>query len=364
MTDCCQFVSALAERGWTHAGGVPCSTFSGPIAHLTTEGRYRPAANEGLALSDAAGAWLGGRRQAVFLQNSGFGNLLNPLTSLCQPYEIPVLAFMSMRGWPDPSRDEPQHEVMGTTVESLLSTIGISTLMLNDDEVDSTLDRAVDMVDAGRPVFVLVPFRSIGKHPGASEAAKSERASFPDTAEVARTIAASCSSECAIFSTTGFASRFLFAAGDRARNFYMQGSMGHASSLALGYAATHPERTVVVLDGDGAALMHMGIFSTVGASRPANLVHVIVDNGSYESTGSQPSTAPTTDFVAIGQACGYASARAVGTVDDLRQSLADAFGSEGPALIVVRAIEVDAAVPNRAGAQIELPEVAARLRTH
>jgi phosphonopyruvate decarboxylase len=362
MIDCCDFVDALADRGWHHAGGVPCSTFGGPIAHLTAELRYRAAANEGLALSDAAGAWLGGRRQAVFLQNSGFGNLLNPLTSLCQPYAIPVLAFMSMRGWPDPAADEPQHAIMGSSVESVLSTLGVWAAPLGETDLDSVLDRAGEVVDSGRPAFILVPFRSIGEHPISDDQLPADSSMLPDTAEIAKVISSACDADWTVFATTGYASRFLHAAGDRTGNFYMQGSMGHASSMALGYAVSRPERPVVILDGDGAALMHLGVFSTIGAARPDNLVHIVVDNGGYESTGFQASTASTTNFVAIARACGYSSARTVTTVADLEQCLADPFDGSGPALIVVRAAAVDGAIPTRAGASLGLSDVATRLR--
>ncbi|QNE35613.1 thiamine pyrophosphate-dependent enzyme [Leifsonia shinshuensis] len=361
MIECCRFVDALADRGWAHAGGVPCSTFGGPIGHLTAEGRYRPAANEGLALSDAAGAWLGGRRQAVFLQNSGFGNLLNPLTSLSQPYGIPVLAFMSMRGWPDPAADEPQHAIMGSTLESLLAELGVWAAPLTDADPESVLDRAADIVDSGRPAFVLVPFRSIGAHPR-TERGHSNAPSLPDTAEVAQAISRACDADWTVFATTGYASRFLHAAGDRPANFYMQGSMGHVSSLALGYATAQPERPVVVIDGDGAALMQLGAFSTIGAARPRNLLHVVIDNGGYESTGGQASSAPSTDFVAIARACGYASAWVVESITDLDYCLVRPFDGPGPRLIVVRAGPVRGEIPHRAGASLGLADVAARVR--
>ncbi|MEZ2390140.1 phosphonopyruvate decarboxylase [bacterium RCC_150] len=361
MIACCDLVAALAAQGWNHASGVPCSTFTGPIAHLSGTGRYRAAANEGLALSDAAGAQLGGRRQAVFLQNSGLGNLINPLTSLCQPYAVPVLALVSMRGWPDPDADEPQHAVMGRTTPGILTDLGVwhATLSANDD-LDLTLYQASRAVLAGTPAFLLLPYRSIGPHPGA---APSTRATGPDTAEVAAVLAATCPAGTVIFATTGHASRYLHDAGDRPENFYMQGSMGHVSSVALGYAAANPDERVVVLDGDGAALMHLGVLSTIGAERPANLIHVIIDNGGYESTGAQQSTSGTTDLAGVARACGYPTASTVDTLDGLRQTLAFAASTHGPHLILVRAGRTVREAPQRAGASLALPEIAARLRS-
>jgi phosphonopyruvate decarboxylase len=165
-----------------------------------------------------------------------------------------------------------------------------------------------------------------------------------------------------VFATTGYASRFLHSAGDRAANFYMQGSMGHVSSLALGYASSQPDRPVVIVDGDGAALMHLGALSTIGAARPQNLLHVIIDNGGYESTGSQASTASSTDFAAIARACGYGSAWKVDSLTDLEYCLVHPFDGPGPRLIVVRAGPVAGDIPHRAGASLGLAEVAVRVR--
>ncbi len=359
MIDCCEFVSALAARGWGHAGGVPCGTFTGPIAHLTSAGRYSAAANEGLAVSEAAGAQLAGRRQAVFLQNSGLGNLINPLTSLCQPYAVPVLGIVSMRGWPDQDADEPQHAVMGQGTEAILSDLGIWHTVITPESLEPDLDRAAQAVESGRSAFLLLPYRSIGHHPGSSPAT---RVAGPDTASVAEAISSACPPGTVIFGTTGYASRYLHHAADRARNFYMQGSMGHVSSIALGYASARPDEKVLVLDGDGAALMHLGVLSTIGAEQPANLVHVIIDNGGYESTGSQRGTSGTTDFAAVARACGYLAASTVDTLESLRQQLAFAASTHGPHLIVVRAGRVSGRLPERAGASLSLPEFAERLR--
>lgn len=359
MIDCCDLVSALAERGWNHGGGVPCSTFAGPIAHLSAAGAYRAAANEGLALSDAAGAHLAGRPQAVFLQNSGLGNLVNPLTSLCQPYAIPVLALVSMRGWPDPHADEPQHSVMGRSTGALLADLGVWHRSVAETDLELALDQALETVYRGEPAFLLVPHRSIGRHPAAVPAIQT---AGPDTADVAAVLATVCQAATVVFSTTGHASRYLHNAGDRPRNFYMQGSMGHVSSLALGYATASPREKVIIFDGDGAALMHLGVFSTIGAEHPHNLVHVIVDNGGYESTGSQPCTSRTTDLAGVARACGYLAASTVDSLESFRQQFAFAVSSHGPHLIVVRAAATTREAPQRAGASLALPHIAARLR--
>ncbi|WP_423183514.1 phosphonopyruvate decarboxylase [Arthrobacter sp. NyZ413] len=359
MIDCCDLIAGLAARGWNQGSGVPCSTFAGPIAHLSASGHYRAAANEGLALSGAVGARLAGRREAVFLQNSGLGNLINPLTSLCHPYAVPVLALVSMRGWPDPAADEPQHALMGQTTETILSALGIWHTILTAESLDAALDRAEQVISGGRSAFLLLPHRSISQHPGATPALPT---GGPDTADVTSAVTDACPPGTAIFATTGFTSRYLHDAQDRPENFYMQGSMGHVSSLALGYANAAPEKTVIVLDGDGAALMHLGAVSTIGAAQPANLVHVVIDNGGYESTGSQQSTSGTTDLAAVAKACGYRAASTVDTAAALQQQLASAAAAPGPHFILVRAGRTIRQTPQRAGASLSLPHIAARLQ--
>jgi phosphonopyruvate decarboxylase len=362
VINCCDFIAELDTRGWTHASGVPCSTFSGPIAHLTGTGCYEASANEGLALSSAAGAALGGRRQAVFLQNSGLGNLINPLSSLCGPYGIPVLVVMSLRGWPNPAGDEPQHEIMGRASVAILDALGVWHARLDGspEQFTDALDRAAAVVAGRRSAFLLAPMRSIGEH--SSAAADSAGPDRPDSMQIAQAIAGWADPATVVFSSTGFLSRYLFAAADRQRNFYMQGSMGHASALAVGYCRTQPDTDVVVLDGDGAALMHLGQLAVLGSSGCARLIHVIVDNGSYASTGGQDSPSAATDFAAVAAACGYQTSHTVASVDELVLQLHQARGTIGPHCIVVDSSATrSACAPPRASAALSLTDIADRL---
>jgi phosphonopyruvate decarboxylase len=111
----------------------------------------------------------------------------------------------------------------------------------------------------------------------------------------------------AVLATTGFCGRELYAVEDRANHLYMVGSMGCVSPMALGLALARPDLRVVALDGDGAALMRMGAFATLGAYGPRNLVHLLLDNGVHDSTGGQATVAPGVSFAEIAGACGYAS---------------------------------------------------------
>ncbi|MGC0419635.1 phosphonopyruvate decarboxylase [Embleya sp. AB8] len=357
------FCDALADFGVALVTGVPCSFFSAPIARFTREGRYVPAANEGAALAIAAGAAVAGIRVAVVAQNSGLGNLVNPLTSLLMTYDIPALVFTSLRGWPDPGGDEPQHAVMGAATHEVLDALGVGYRTLRRGTDAAGLRALLAGTDkelaSGNCVFVLVEKGAVevpppGVDPPAARPALARAA-------VLRSITAHAAGV-PVVSTTGYTSRELFATGDVPTNFYMQGSMGHASAFALGLALRGPAAEVVLVDGDGAALMHLGTMSTIGALAPPGLVHVVLDNGAYESTGAQATTSGSTDFAAIARACGYASAVCCRDLAHLGTALASARAAPGPHLLVVPIGRSAGAAPPRATASIGAREIHHRLR--
>lgn len=343
------FCEELRERGFAVASGVPCSHFGGPIELLSrTPGRYVPAANEGGAMAIAAGVSLAGRRAYVMLQNSGLGNLVNPLTSLLMTFHIPVLTFVSQRGCPDPADDEPQHRIMGPATAPILEAVGAPAWELRKDHEPAAFRALLDEVEkalaAHQPAFVLVEKGAVGK---AEPAAPSPVREGLSSADAIRLIAA-VAEDCAIVATTGYTGRELFSLADAPGNFYMQGSMGHASSIGLGVALTRPERRVVVIDGDGAALMHLGALSVIGNQAPRNLVHVILDNGAHESTGGQRTTSETTSFAAAALAAGYRTATDCPTLADLDNALRRAISTPGPHACVVRTRPREGDIPPRA----------------
>ncbi len=362
MIDADRFCTQLIAHGFTSATGVPCSYLAGPIEWLSREERYVPAANEGTALAIAAGAALAGSRTAVFAQNSGLGNLINPLASLQMTYDIATLVFVSLRGWPDPSQDEPQHALMGQVTGRLLDALGAARWLLTAEanDLDGILDEAEGELAHGRPAFVLVEKGAIGG------VVKGENGDLPvceTRAGVLRAIQPDLR-ELPIISTTGYTSRELFSMRDADNHFYMQGSMGHAVAIGLGLSRTLSDaQPVVVLDGDGAALMHLGTMSTIGSTAPANLVHILFDNGSYESTGSQATSSSTTDFVQIGLACGYRTARECSEVPDVRSALRMMLATPGPHLLVVRVASSHGTAPPRATSAMSAPEIHRRFRT-
>jgi phosphonopyruvate decarboxylase len=345
MISAAGFCTALERIGVRLVTGVPCSYFAGPLRLLESRpGRYVPAANEGAALAIAAGAELTGNRAAVIVQNSGFGNLVNPLTSLLLTFDIPVLVFMSLRGWPDPARDEPQHAVMGRTTHDLLDALRVpyEVLKPEEDHLAEALATADEARADGRPAFILVPKGTIEAPPAAPADA---------TAPFGRREALSAVlphvDGALVFTTTGYVSRELFGLRDRAETFYMQGSMGHALALGLGAALSRPDRRVLVIDGDGALLMHTGTAFTAGALAPPNLVHVVLDNGSYESTGGQRTTSSTVDWWALGAAAGYRSSVVCETAPALGRALDATRGISGPHLVVARIAATPGVTPPR-----------------
>ncbi|MCX4902784.1 phosphonopyruvate decarboxylase [Streptomyces sp. NBC_00878] len=354
-----KFAAALLAQDYRFFSGVPCSRLAGLVSVLSGhEGRYVPAANEGAALAVAAGARMAGTRSAVLIQNSGLGNLVNPLTSLALAYEIPVLIVVSLRGWPV-GTDEPQHSVMGRTTESTAGLYGVPSMLLEPSpaSLEEALACAREAEATGKPYFLLVP-------KGTVETAEPVPISVgPDRtlsrAEAVRMVSARVA-DAAIYGTTGYTSRALFAAADRPGNFYMQGSMGHALALGLGTALRRPDRRVVVLDGDGAALMHLGTMSTVGHLAPANLLHVVLDNGTYGSTGSQPTTSAAVDWPELARATGYRAAWSCADGSELPTALDKALTEPGPCLVAVRIRAAETDVPPRASAHLPLAGIRAR----
>ena len=365
-----EFLDLLDEIGCRHLSGVPCSYLSRVYEQLATDQRftYVPSAHEGTAFALVTGMMLGGQGAALLVQNSGLGNLVNPLTSLAMPYKLPVLTFMTMRGWPSADPGEPQHEVMGRATEPLLTGLGLPCHVLPDTvaEAREMLARVQHERRAGTPSFVLVPSRIPGERPAAtvapsataSPATPRELTRGAAIAELRRLLPGSL-----WVSTTGYISRDLFQQSDGPENFYLQGSMGHAVSVAAGIALSRPDRRVVAIDGDGSALMHLGAMSTVGQTAPPNLVHAVLDNGTYESTGGQATTAATTAFAQVATACGYRRAISVGGAEELRAA-ADALHGPGPVLAHIRIAAQSPAAGARASGTVTVDQIARRFAAH
>jgi len=374
-----EFARQAAELGYRWYAGVPCSFLTGLINHVSTDPAlsYVSAANEGDAVAAAAGAWVGGQRSVALMQNSGLGNAVSPLTSLTNVFRIPVLLLITVRGEPGIA-DEPQHLLMGRITPALLGTIEIPWAYLPDSPkaLGQALLEAEDWIGENqRPYALLV--RKGRFQPCRAASAKAQHLSprvaprsswrSPTSARPSRIEALERLArlvperKSVLIATTGYTGRELYSLGDRAHQLYMVGSMGCASSFGLGLALTRPDLLVVVLDGDGAALMRMGNLATVGAYHPPNLVHLLLDNEVHDSTGGQATVARNISFGAIAAACGYAE---VMEGDDL--SLIDEAlqGQKriGPVFVHLKIAPGTAATPPRPG--LAPADVLRRLMKH
>jgi phosphonopyruvate decarboxylase len=332
-------LSKLAAAGYAFFSGVPCSNFGDLFDRVADTPIFLnvPAANEGSAVALAAGAVLSGRRSVVALQNSGLGNIINPLTSLLMVNEIPLLLLLSVRGHPDEPADEPQHTVMGAKTVALLDQLPVAWCEFDGTEggLDRALLRAEEAFGRAQPFALLV---RKGQLAGSKTADRGENCSEYGVS-VAQAIELVCrplASESLVVSTTGYISRELFRLRDRPQNFYMQGSLGHCSAVAAGLAIAAPERPVIALDGDGAVLMHMGVLSTIGHASPPNFIHVVLDNESYTSTGGQLSTSRTSSLEIAASACGYRTATRCVHGQDISAVMQRCLGEPGPHFVLCK----------------------------
>jgi phosphonopyruvate decarboxylase len=331
------FVQALRRAGFALFSGTPCSCLAPLINRVidSPEVRYVGAANEGQAVAIACGAELGGKPGVVLFQNSGLGNAVNPLTSLALTLRIPVLVIASWRGHPGRAPDEPQHQLMGRITPDLLRLMEIpcEEVPADDTGIAPMLQRAMaHMSERKTPYGLVVPEGTVQPYALQTPAplAVSDRSrtvpegkrqvSPLDQDEVLAAIQASVLPTDAVLATTGFTGRALYALDDRPNQLYMVGSMGCVSSLGIGLALVQPRRRVIVLDGDGAMLMHMGALAAIAQEGPANLVHVLLDNGVHDSTGGQ-TVSSVADLAEVAAACGYPRVLRVSGTDELRSVL-------------------------------------------
>ncbi|MBX7464496.1 phosphonopyruvate decarboxylase [Streptomyces sp. NPDC059095] len=352
------FCAELDRHGYGFFSGVPCSFLKGPFALLEQRGSYVPAPNEGIALSMAAGSELSGVKSAVLAQNSGLGNLLDPLTSLSMAYEIPLLLFVSLRGWPNAEDDEPHHAAMGAATIGVLESVGVAHGILEPTEQSLTelLARAEEERALQRQFVILVPAKTVGT---CDVPAKPSEALLDRRTAV--TALARHLDGALVYSTTGMISRELFGVRDSGRNFYMQGSMGHAIGLGLGTALNRPDERVAVIDGDGAAVMHLGGLALVGERRPENLTHIVLDNGSYDSTGGQRTRGSSMRWADLALAAGYRTGETCRTEAEIDDHMAKVADLPGPHLIAVF-IAKGGATPPRVTSAHTNAEVTARFK--
>ena len=373
MIEADAFLDPARERGYSFYTGVPCS-FLTPIINRVISARdinYVGAASEGEAVAIAAGAWLAGRRTVVMCQNSGLGNTVNPLTSLNFPFRIPTLLVVTWRGQPGLT-DEPQHELMGTITGRLLEAmqIGHCAFPKVEGEILEALDAAdAAMAETDLPYAFIMEKDSVGDD-GLEQPEPTARPAGAGTdycvgggrlarIEVLERFLALVPEAAAVIATTGKCGRELFTLADRRQQLYQVGSMGGASAMGLG-VALNVTRPVIVIDGDGAALMKLGNMATVGAQAPENLLHIILDNGVHDSTGGQATVSASVRFTEVALGCGYARAAVCDDLDGFERALSEALASVGPALIHMRI--APGSIANLGRPTVKPAEVARRFR--
>jgi phosphonopyruvate decarboxylase len=370
MIEAPAFIAAATGRGFGLYTGVPCSYLTPFINYVIGAPglRYVGAANEGDAVAIAAGSALAGTPAVAMFQNSGLGNAVSPLTSLTHTFRIPVLVIVTWRGEPGGAPDEPQHELMGQVTPRMLELMEIPWAPFPREAagIAPALDAALAHFRESRRPYALVMQKSSvagsALKAGASPPPRAVPAAVPRARAVAtrRDALAAIRGAAAgdvIIATTGYTGRELYALGDTPNQLYMVGSMGCAASLALGIALAQPRRRVIAIDGDGALLMRMGALATVGWERPANLVHVLLDNGLHESTGGQATVSPGVDSCALAAASGYPSVAAIAEPSALAAALAE----RGPGLRFIHVPILPGVPDGLPRPTVTPPEVAARL---
>lgn len=339
------FIEALRQKGIDCFAGVPDSLLKNICAYITDHfdaSHNIIAANEGAAVGFAAGHYLAtGQPACVYMQNSGEGNIINPLASLTdrEVYNIPVLLLIGWRGRPG-VHDEPQHVKQGKVTTGLLNVMGVNYEVLSkeEDKAAKQIEKAASAL-RDNEVFALVIEKDT------FDEYKLQNVNANDLTmtreEAIQTVASALSPKDVIVSTTGMISRELFEARTswgqgHERDFLTVGSMGHASQIALGIALEKTDRRVWCFDGDGATIMHMGSMAIVASKKPANYIHVVFNNGAHDSVGGQPTVGLKIDLPAVAKAVGYASAFSVDNREALNEILNKANGLEGPVLIEVK----------------------------
>jgi phosphonopyruvate decarboxylase len=336
-----EFVDNLQSNGFGFFAGVPDSLLSSFCAYIDDDDSVEHVitANEGNAIALAMGYHLATNKcGVVYMQNSGLGNIVNPITSLADKkvYETPMLLLVGWRGEPG-VKDEPQHVKQGEITLQQLHLLEIPYIIMDkhskNDEVISSALKLIKRTNT--PVAIVVKKGSFTKY-------KTRKEYIPLSAFSRETalnaILDNCNESDLVVSTTGKTSRELFelreARNEKNEDFLTVGGMGHASSIALGVSIGCPDKKVICIDGDGAFLMHMGSAAIAGFSKQKNFVHILLNNGMHESVGGQPTVGSNLDIGKITVACGYSSYLCISNQTELKNMWNEC--ADGPTFIEIK----------------------------
>src|SRR3989344_6376707 len=343
MVNCKLFYEILMKNEIDFFTGVPDSLLKDFCAYITDNTPKKNniiAANEGNAIALAAGHYLAtGKPGLVYMQNSGLGNAINPLTSLTdkEVYSIPMLLLIGWRAEPG-IKDEPQHVKMGKVTLSLLETIGIKYEILNDN-FEEIIQKAKNYMENEKAPFAIVVRKGTFEEYKLKN--KKETNYELNREDAIKAIIPLLGEKDVIVSTTGMTSRELFELREEnkeghEKDFLTVGCMGHSSSIALGIALEKPERNVYCFDGDGALIMHMGALSTIASLKPKNFRHIVFNNFAHDSVGGQPTATENIDICAIAKANGYLHSFSAQTKNEVTNRIKEIGKLKGPVLLEIK----------------------------
>ncbi len=338
-------LSQLENMGFDTIAGVPDSTLKQFCDGLQTyEGnlKHYVTANEGAAVAVGIGAYLAsGKPACVYMQNSGIGNMVNPLASLANGdvYGVPMLFIVGWRGEPG-VKDEPQHVFQGKITCELFETLAVTYSVIDQnttqEEMAAILQEAGNILERGDQFAIIVKKGTFEKE----EPFTWDNGNPMEREEVLGRILQALPRDTAIVSTTGKISRELYEQSDKIygshENLFMTvGGMGHASMIALGVAGKRPDKTVVCIDGDGAVLMHMGALPLIATQAPKNFYHIVINNMAHESVGAMPTGCQQTSFAEVARAAGYKTVDKLETLEAVDQIGTRIQEAEGPVLFEI-----------------------------
>lgn len=352
MINAKEFLDECLKLGFNFFTGTPCSYLKPFINYVIDheEFEFVDAVNEGDAVAIASGVTVAGGKSVVMFQNSGFGNAVNPLTSLNEPFRIPILIIVTLRGEPGGPPDEPQHELMGQILPDLLNAMRLKWEYFPNESqlIKESLVKANNYMTYENKPFVYImrkgdvapyelqmkreqnPFISTIIQKDEFKLLNDERHTRTEALKAIQAIAKENS---ILIATTGKTGRELFELDDRNNQLYMVGSMGCALPFSFGIALKKPNLKVYIIDGDGALLMRTGSMATVGAYKPQNLTHILLDNEVHDSTGGQSTVSHSISFSAIAKGFGYKNAVSTDRLEIFEQFLKAEELKAGPTFI-------------------------------
>ncbi|WP_050179839.1 phosphonopyruvate decarboxylase [Domibacillus robiginosus] len=340
------FIEQLKKVSGDFFTGVPDSLLK-PLCnylmdHYSISNKHIIVANEGNAAAIAAGYHMAtGKVPCVYLQNSGLGNLINPVTSLLnnKVYGIPCVFIIGWRGEPGVP-DEPQHIFQGENTLDILKTVDIDYMIFDKNTTESKVEEKMAefqyLLKAGKSVAFVMKKDALSYNKKVVYENK-----YATSREEIIHIITDAAKEDIVVSTTGKTSRELFEIREQKgqphnHDFLTVGSMGHSSSIALGIALNKPRTRVWCIDGDGSALMHLGSMAVIGGQSPNNFIHIVINNEAHESVGGQPTVAKSINFKQIALGCGYNEAHCAETINDFKNVLSEVEEKKGPIFIEIK----------------------------